>query len=41
LSLPEKLIRDLLSIMYTFTRRLHRIRRYEKALQDDPGAGGR
>ncbi len=41
LSPLEELVQDLLSIVHTFSHRLHGLRRYEKALRDALGGGGR
>jgi len=41
LSPHEEMVQDLLSIVHTFSCRLHGLRRYEKALKDELGGGGR
>jgi predicted site-specific integrase-resolvase len=41
LSPQEEMVQDLLSIVHTFSCRLYGLRRYEKALKDELGAGGR
>ena len=41
LSPQEEMVQDLLSIVHTFSCRLHGLRRYEKALKDELGGGGR
>lgn len=37
----EEMVADLLSIVHTFSGRLSGLRRYETALKDELGGGGR
>jgi putative resolvase len=41
LSPQEEMVADLLSVVHTFSCRLYGLRRYEKALEHELGAGGR